>query len=48
MDNSKLILWWDSELKSGQTSNVRFNYDVLDTFLRDKPIASSIRIKIIP
>ena len=33
----KINLWWDDELRSGQTAILRF--DVLDTFLKDKPVA---------
>ena len=33
----KINLWWDNDLKSGQTSILY--YDVLDTFLKDRPIA---------
>ena len=40
----KIKLWWDSELKSGQTSIL--HYDVLDTFLRDKPIAVPYELKL--
>jgi hypothetical protein len=40
----KIKLWWDGELKSGQTSIL--HYDVLDTFLRDKPIAVPYELKL--
>jgi hypothetical protein len=40
----KINLWWDSELKSGQTSILYF--DILDTFLKDRPIATSYNLKI--
>jgi hypothetical protein len=40
----KIKLWWDSELKSGQTSI--FHYEVLDTFLKDRPIAVPYDLKI--
>ena len=40
----KINLWWNNELKSGQTSIL--HYDVLDTFLKDRPIAVSYDLKI--
>jgi hypothetical protein len=40
----KINLWWDNELKSGQTSILYF--DILDTFLKDRPIAASYNLKI--
>ena len=40
----KINLWWDDELKSGQTSILHF--DVLDTFLKDRPIAASYDLEI--
>ena len=40
----KINLWWEDELKSGQTSIIYF--DVLDTFLKDRPIAVSYDLKI--
>jgi len=40
----KVNLWWDNELKSGQ--NTILQYDILDTFLKDKPIAVSYDLKI--
>ena len=40
----KIKLWWDGELKSGQTSIL--HYDVLDTFLRDKPIEVPYELKL--
>ena len=40
----KINLWWDNDLKSGQTSILY--YDVLDTFLKDRPIAVSYDLKI--
>jgi hypothetical protein len=40
----KVNLWWDSELKSGQTTILYF--DILDTFLKDRPIAASYDLKI--
>ena len=40
----KINLWWDNQLKSGETSI--FHYDVLDTFLKDRPIAVSYDLKI--
>ena len=40
----KINLWWDNELKSGQ--NAILHFDVLDTFLKDKPIEASYDLKI--
>jgi hypothetical protein len=40
----KINLWWNNELKSGQTAILYF--DVLDTFLKNKPIATSYNLKI--
>jgi hypothetical protein len=40
----KINLWWDGELKSGETSILY--YDILDTFLKDRPIAVSYDLKI--
>ena len=40
----KINLWWDNELKSGQTSI--FHYDVLDTFLKDRPIVVPYDLKV--
>ncbi len=40
----KINLWWNEELKSGQNSTLYF--DVLDTFLKDKPIAISYNLGI--
>jgi len=40
----KIKLWWDSELKSGQTSIL--HYVVLDTFLKDRPIAVPYELKL--
>jgi len=40
----KINLWWNKELKSGQTSTLYF--DVLDTFLKDKPISISYNLGI--
>ena len=40
----KINLWWDDELRSGQTAILRF--DVLDTFLKDKPITVPYDLKI--
>jgi hypothetical protein len=40
----KINLWWNNELKSGQTSILYF--DILDTFLKDRPIAASYNLKI--
>ena len=40
----KINLWWNEELKSGQTSILYF--DVLDTFLKDRPIAVSYNLGI--
>ena len=39
----KINLWWNKELKSGQTSTLYF--DVLDTFLKDKPITISYNLE---
>ena len=33
----KVNLWWTKDLESGEYTVVR--YDILDTFLKDKPIA---------
>ena len=43
MVNSKLTLV-DNELRSGEYTVVR--YDILDTFLKDKPIAVPYELKI--
>ena len=40
----KINLWWENELKSGQSTILYF--DVLDTFLKDKPIAVPYELKI--
>ena len=40
----KIKLWWDNQLESGETSILYF--DVLDTFLKDRPIAVSYDLKI--
>jgi len=40
----KINLWWDDELRSGETSILY--YDVLDTFLKDRPIAVSYDLKV--
>ena len=40
----KINLWWDNELRSGQKAVLYF--DVLDTFLKDKPIEASYDLKI--
>ena len=40
----KVNLWWTKELRSGEYTIVR--YDVLDTFLKDKPIAVPYELKI--
>jgi len=40
----KVNLWWDNELRSGQKAVLHF--DVLDTFLKDRPIATSYNLKI--
>jgi len=41
----KINLWWNEELKSGQNSILYF--DVLDTFLKDRPIAISYNLGIL-
>ena len=40
----KIKLWWDNEIKSN--SNVKLNFDVLDTFLKDRPISVPYELKI--
>ena len=40
----KINLWWNNELESGQ--NTILYFDVLDTFLKDRPIATSYDLKI--
>ena len=40
----KINLWWEDEIKSN--SNIRLNYDILDTFLKDRPIAVSYDLRI--
>ena len=40
----KINLWWDDELRSGQTVTLR--YDILDTFLKDKPISVPYDLKV--
>ena len=40
----KINLWWDDELRSGQDATLR--YDIMDTFLKDKPIAVPYDLKI--
>jgi len=40
----KINLWWNEELKSGQNSTLYF--DILDTFLKDRPIAVSYNLGI--
>ena len=40
----KINLWWEDELKSGQTTILYF--DILDTFLKDRPIATTYDLKI--
>ena len=40
----KVNLWWTKDLKSGEYTVVR--YDILDTFLKDKPIAVPYDLKI--
>jgi len=40
----KVNLWWTKELRAGEYTVVR--YDILDTFLKDKPIAVPYELKI--
>ena len=40
----KVNLWWTKDLRSGEYTIVR--YDILDTFLKDKPIAIPYELKI--
>jgi len=40
----KVNLWWTKDLRSGEYTIVR--YDILDTFLKDKPIAVPYDLKI--
>ena len=40
----KINLWWEDEIKSN--SNIKLNYDILDTFLKDRPIAVSYDLRI--
>jgi len=40
----KINLWWDNELKSGETTTLYF--EILDTFLKDRHIATSYDLKI--
>ncbi|MDC0041136.1 peptidase [Candidatus Nitrosopelagicus sp.] len=40
----KVNLWWTKELRSGEYTIIR--YDILDTFLKDKPIAVPYELKI--
>ena len=40
----KINLWWDNELESGETTTLYFN--ILDTFLKDRPIAVSYDLKV--
>ena len=40
----KINLWWENEIKSN--SNVILNYDILDTFLKDRPISVPYELKL--
>ena len=40
----KINLWWEDELKSGQT--IILYFDILDTFLKDRPVATTYDLKI--
>ena len=40
----KVNLWWTKELRSGEYTVIR--YDILDTFLKDKPISVPYELKI--
>jgi hypothetical protein len=40
----KIHLWWENEIKSN--SNVRLHYDILDTFLKDRPISVPYELKV--
>ncbi len=40
----KINLWWDGEMRSN--SNVKLGYDVLDTFLMDRPISVPYELKL--
>ena len=40
----KVNLWWTKELRSGEYTIIR--YDILDTFLKDRPIAVPYDLKI--
>ena len=40
----KVNLWWTKELKSGEYTVIR--YDILDTFLKDRPMAVQYNLKI--
>ena len=40
----KVNLWWTKELKSGEYTLIR--YDIMDTFLKDKPVAVPYDLKI--
>ena len=40
----KIKLWWDNDLKSN--SDAKLNFDVLDTFLKDRPISVPYELKI--
>tara|TARA_Y100000590_G_scaffold84999_1_gene94994 strand:- start:181 stop:1776 length:1596 start_codon:yes stop_codon:yes gene_type:complete len=40
----KINLFWDDELKSGNSATIR--YEILDTFLKDKPIPVTYDLKI--
>ena len=40
----KINLWWENEIKSN--SNIRLNYDILDTFLKDRPISVPYELKL--
>ena len=40
----KINLWWENEIKSN--SNIRLNYNILDTFLKDRPISVPYELKL--
>ena len=40
----KINLWWEGEIRSN--SNVKLGYDVLDTFLMDRPISVPYELKL--
>ena len=44
MGHFKIKLWWEDEMRSN--ANARLGFDVLDTFLKDRPISVPYELKI--